>query len=139
MIKYFFITALLFKGLVSVAHAQNPLDKVKAPIPSAATNARFNVKSIASGIMSKQGPSLALSAIQKPKVLSTVTDFLNKKSGILGLAKSYKAQYADKLACLNTGLRDKMKGILTASLYTQFLGLKTKAPSPTNPLSQLFF
>jgi len=139
MKKYFFITALSFAGLVPAVNAQNPLDKVKAQVPAAATNAGFNVKSIASGIMSKLGPSLALSAIQKPKVLSTVTDFLNKKSGILGLATSDKAQYAAKLAGLNTGLLDKMKGILTASQYTQFLGLKPKAASATNPLSQLFF
>ncbi len=139
MKKYFFITALSFAGMVPATQAQNPIDKAAAQVPVTPPRPAFNVKTIANNIMSKLGPTLALTAVQKPKVLSSVTDFLTKKSGILSLATSDKAQYAAKLAGLNTGLLDKLKGVLTASQYTQFLGLKPKTADATNPLSQLFF
>jgi hypothetical protein len=122
-----------------VAFSQDPLAKVKEQVPATTAAPKFDVKSLASGIMGKLGPTLALTAIQKPQMLSTVTDFLNKKSGIIGLATSDKAQYVAKLAGLNTGFLDKAKGILSATQYTSLLGLKPKVADATNPISQLFF
>jgi hypothetical protein len=133
--KKYLMLVMLATGITSYAVSQDALTKAKTQ----AAAAGFDVKSIASGIMGKLGPSLALSAIQKPKVLDAVTGFLNQKSGILNLMTSDKAQYVAKLAGLNTDFMGKMKGILTATQYTQLLGLKPKTVDASNPLSQLFF
>jgi hypothetical protein len=133
--KKYLMLVMLATGITSYAVSQDALAKVKTQ----AAAAGFDVKSIASSIMGKLGPSLVLSAIQKPKVLDAVTGFLNQKSGILHLMTSDKAQYVAKLAGLNTDFMGKMKGILTATQYTQLLGLKPKTADASNPLSQLFF
>lgn len=131
--KKYLLLVMLVLGITVTGMAQNPITNAQSKV------AGFDVKSIANGIMGKLGPALALTAIQKPKVLTSVTDFLNKKSGILSLATSDKAQYVAKLAGLNTDFLGKMKGILTATQYTQLLGLKPKTADATNPISQLFF
>ena len=130
---------LLACAFIALAEAQDPLNKVKEQVPANVAAPKFDVKSIADGVMSKLGPALALTAIQKPKMLGAVTDFLNKKSGIMGLVTSDKAQYVAKLAGLNTDFLGKAKGILTATQYTSLLGLKPKTADGTNPISQLFF
>lgn len=133
--KRYVLMVVMATSIVAVGVAQDALSKVKTQ----ATAAGFDVKSIASGIMSKLGPALALTAIQKPNVLENVTGFLNKKAGIISLATSDKAQYVAKLAGLNTDFMGKMKGLLTATQYTQLLGLKPKTADAANPISQLFF
>lgn len=131
MKKYFLVIAILFTATTFIT-AQTP--EVKLP----STTSGFDVKGIANSIMGKLGP-LALTAAQNPKVLTTVTDFLNKKSGILGLAKSAPTEYASKFAGLNSNLLGQLKGIFTATQYTKFLGLKPKSNDMANPLSHLFF
>ena len=131
MKKYLLIFSFVFVAATTV-EAQTPQVK----LPAATTG--FDVKSLTSGIMGKLAP-LALTAAQNTKVTSAVTDFLTKKSGILGLATSKPAEYATKFAGLNSGLLSSMKGILTASQYTKFLGLKPKTNDATNVLSQLFY
>ena len=115
------------------SNAQNPIDQAKSATSS------FNVSSIASGIMDKLGPALSLTDTQKPSVLTEVTSFLTKKKDILPLQTTDKASYASKLAGLTSGLTGKLKTILTAAQMTKFLGLKPKAASATNVLSQLFY
>jgi len=131
--KKYLLFAMFAIAVSSGLQAQDVLNKVQSQAPG------FNVKSLTSGIMGKLGPALALTAIQKPKVLDAVTGFLNKKSGIINLMTSDKAQYAAKLAGLNTDFLGKMKVILTATQYAQLLGLKPKVADAANPLSQLFF
>ena len=133
--KKYVLMVVMATSVVSAGLAQDALSKVKTQ----ATAAGFDVKSIASGIMSKLGPTLALTAIQKPKMLESVTGFLNKKAGIISLATSDKAQYVAKLAGLNTDFLSKAKSILSATQYTQLLGLKPKTADAANPISQLFF
>lgn len=132
MKKYVLVVSFLFTATTFIT-AQTPTVK----LPTSASTG-FDVKGIANSIMGKLGP-LALTAAQNPQVLSTVTDFLTKKSGILGLAKSAPTEYATKFAGLNSNLLGSLKTILTASQYTKFLGLKPKTNDVTNPLSHLFF
>jgi hypothetical protein len=50
---------LLACAFITLAEAQDPLNKVKEQVPANAAAPKFDVKSIANGIMSKLGPALA--------------------------------------------------------------------------------
>jgi hypothetical protein len=135
--------AIFALGVAFSAQAQISTDQLKNTVKSAATTttakAGLDVKSLASGIMGKLTPALALTSVQKPKVLTAVSGFLKDKSSILQLATTNKAAYATKLAGLTSTLSTKLKGILTAAQYAKFLGLKPATASTSNVLSQLFF
>lgn len=130
---------LLMAATASISYAQNPLEKVKTAAPAAQTAPKLDVGSTANSILGKLTPALGLSETQKPGVLGAVTGFLKGKSGIMGLANTDNAAYASKFAGLQGGLFGKLKGILSATQYTKFLGLKPKTNDATNVLSQLFF
>jgi hypothetical protein len=132
---------LLVLALVAIsaacANAQlgNVLDKAKA----ATSTAGFDVKSLASGIMGKLSPELALTAAQKPKVAAAVTDYLTQKAQFVTKQKTNAAEYTQRQSGLFQGLKSKLTGILLKNQMNKFLGLKPATNDPANLLSQLFF
>jgi hypothetical protein len=83
---------------------------------------------------------LSLAAAQKPKLTDAISGFLTKKKDILGLADTSPKSYLSKFNPLQKGLFDKIKGIVGASAFTKFLGLKPSgAGAAGNLLSNLFF
>ncbi|WP_304066147.1 hypothetical protein [Pedobacter glucosidilyticus] len=133
------IFTLLTTLVVHAASAQSLLNKVKSTAESTQNSTNGILAASAKDIMAKLGPTLALSAIQKPKVLEAVSSFATQKAQILPLLNTDKAAYASKLTGLQNTLFPKLKSILTVAQYSKFLGLKPKAPSATDALSALFF
>jgi len=106
---------------------------------SVASMAGFDVNSIAKGVMGSMTPALGLSSAQTPGVTSAVTDFLTKKSDIIGLQKTDPTKYASQFGSLFGGLKSKLGGVLTAAQMTKFLGMKPKANDVANVMSNLFY
>lgn len=82
---------------------------------------------------------LTLDGKQKIGVFDAVKGFLGQKSGIMGLAKTDQAGYLSKFSGLQTGLFGKLKGVLGATKYANFLKLKPSGNGAGNILSNLFF
>jgi hypothetical protein len=81
-----------------------------------------------------------LPSAQKPKLTDMVSGFLTSKKGITGLADSNPTSYLSKFNPLQQGLFGKMKGLIGASAFTKFLGLKPSGNNIAgNALSNLFF
>jgi hypothetical protein len=93
----------------------------------------------AGGIADLLGSKLSLGADQKKSTLDLVTGFLKDKSGIMSLVKSNPADYLKKFNPLQTGLFGKLKTIMGAAKYADFLKLKPTSNISTNLLSHLFF
>jgi hypothetical protein len=92
-----------------------------------------------SGILGMLG-GLGLTDAQKPKLTDAISGFLGQKKGILGLADKNPADYLAKFNPLQKGLFDKMKGIMGATMFSKFLGMKPSGKNiGTNLLSNLFF
>ena len=92
------------------------------------------------GVVDMLSKSLSLPAAQKPKLTDAVGGFLNSKKGIAGLASSNPADYLKKFNPMQQGLFGKMKGIMGAAKFSQFLGLKPSGSGIAgNALSHLFF
>ena len=135
--KKIVLLCILFAGVSTVSNAQ--LGDLAKQATAAAAGAGFDVNKISKDIMGQLTPSLALTAVQNPKVLSAVTDFLGKKSSILPLLASNPTKYASQFSTLFNGLKGNLGGILNPSQLTKFLSLKPKTNNPSNPLSNLFF
>jgi len=83
---------------------------------------------------------LTLPAAQKPKLTDVISGFLKQKKDITGLADSNPTSYLSKFNPLQQGLFGKLKGIMGASVFTKFLGLKPSGSGAAgNILSNLFF
>jgi len=83
---------------------------------------------------------LSLPAAQKPKLTDAISGFLTKKKDITGLADSNPTDYLSKFNPLQKRLFGKMKGVMGASTFTKFLGLKPSGRGAAgNLLSNLFF
>ena len=83
---------------------------------------------------------LSLPAAQKPKLMDAIGGFLKQKKDITGLADSNPTNYLSKFNPLQQGLFGKLKGIIGASAFTKFLGLKPSGSGIAgNVLSHLFF
>ena len=121
----------------SNANAQlgNVLDKAKA----ATSAVGFDVNSLATSIMGKLSPELALTAAQKPKVTAAVTDYLTQKAQFVTKQKTNPAEYTQRQSGIFQGLKSKLTGILLKNQMNKFLGLKPATNDPANLLSQLFF
>jgi hypothetical protein len=133
----FILSCVCFLSIANT-QAQSILDQAKKTAGSA-QGSSFDVGSIASSIMSKLTPSLALNGTQQPKVQNLLTGFLKKKAALLPLQQSNPTAYTSKFGGLQTGIFSKLKTILTLSQYTKFLGLKPKTNDAANVLSQLFY
>ena len=69
-----------------------------------------------------------------------LTRNLKQKKDITGLADSNPTSYLSKFNPLQQGLFGKLKGIIGASTFTKFLGLKPSGSGIAgNALSHLFF
>jgi hypothetical protein len=93
----------------------------------------------AGGIADILGSKLSLSGDQKKSTLDAVTGFLKDKQGIMGLVKSNPADYLKKFNPLQSGLFGKLKGIMGAAKFADFLKLKPTSNIAGNLLSNLFF
>jgi len=83
---------------------------------------------------------LSLPDAQKPKLTDIISGFLKQKKDITGLADSNPTNYLSKFNPLQQGLFGKLKGIIGASTFTKFLGLKPSGSGIAgNALSHLFF
>ena len=133
--KKLILFCMLFAGIATVSNAQ--LGDLTKQATAAA--AGFDVNKITGDVMKQITPSLALTAVQNPKVTSAVSDFLGKKANILPLLASDPTKYASKFSGLFSGLQSKLGGILNPSQLTKFLSLKPKTNNPSNPLSNIFF
>jgi hypothetical protein len=92
------------------------------------------------GIVDMLGSKLALPDGQKPQLTDVISGFLTKKKDITGLASTNPTDYLSKFNPLQKGLFDKMKGIMGATAFTKFLGLKPSGSGVAgNLLSHLFF
>ena len=92
------------------------------------------------GIVDDLTSKLSLAAAQKPKLTDIISGFLTKKKDITGLADTNPTSYLSKFNPLQKGLFDKLKGIMGASAFTKFLGLKPSGSGVAgNLLSNLFF
>ena len=135
--KKLILLTFLLAGITTVSNAQ--LGDLTKQASAAAVSAGFDVNKITGDVMGQLTPSLALSAVQNPKVTSAVSDFLGKKANILPLLASNPSKYASQFSSLFSGLQGKLAGILNPSQLTKFLSLKPKTNNPANPLSNLFF
>ena len=99
----------------------------------------FDAKAIASQVLAKLIPSLAITDEQQPQVSDAVVDFLNSKAPIIPLQKTDPSAYVSKFNALNGTLIGKLKTILTAKQMTTFLGLRPKATDTGNVLTHLFY
>src|SRR5436190_24256981 len=83
---------------------------------------------------------LSLPAAQKPNLTDVISGFLKQKKDITGLADTNPTDYLSKFNPLQKGLFGKLKGIMGASTFTKFLGLKPSGSGIAgNVLSHLFF
>lgn len=119
--------------------AEKGLKKVETAATNAVAPSATDVKSLSSSVMAKLNTALTLTKVQEPKVTTLVTDFLTKKSDILALAKTDKAQYQEKLTELTTTLTTKLKKVLTAEQLAKFTSLKPAKKTTKDVLSQLFY
>ncbi len=136
MKKGFILLAVL--AIVSIetsAQLGNVLDKAKA----ATSAVGFDVNSLTSGIMGKLSPALVLTAAQKPKVTTAITEYLTQKAQIIAKQKTNPAEYTQRQMGIFQGLKSKLTGILLKNQMNKFLGLKPATNDPANLLSQLFF
>ncbi|MBN8836938.1 MAG: hypothetical protein J0I09_06750 [Sphingobacteriia bacterium] len=141
MKKLFLFLSVAF--LVMKAQSQISLPKID---PKAAASALSSfVKPPAIGdigkttgsIVTELATKLALPATQKPALTEAIGGFLKDKSSILSLAGTNPTQYLAKFNPLQSGLFSKIKGIVGAAKFADFL--KLKPSSATGALSNLFF
>jgi hypothetical protein len=99
-----------------------------------------DVDKTTSSIVDDLTSKLSLPAVQKPKLIDIISGFLKQKKDITGLADSNPTSYLSKFNPLQQGLFGKLKGIIGASTFTKFLGLKPSGSGIAgNALSHLFF
>lgn len=139
--KKILFLVLLLAGSVYSAQAQITLPKSadEALKNFTAPPEIGDVGKTATSIADLLGTKLSLGADQKTKTLDLVKGFLGDKQGILGLAKSNPAEYLKKFNPLQQGLFGKLKGVMGAAKFANFLNLKPTKNIATNLLSNLFF
>ena len=98
-----------------------------------------DINKTSGGITDMLMSKLSLPTAQKSKLTDVISGFLKNKQGIMSLADTNPSSYLSKFNPLQKGLFDKMKGIMGASKFASFLGLKPKAADAGNLLSHLFF
>src|SRR6187549_3949253 len=99
-----------------------------------------DVDKTTSSVVDELTSKLSLPATQKPNLIDVISGFLKQKKDITGLADSNPTNYLSKFNPLQQGLFGKLKGIIGASAFTKFLGLKPSGSGIAgNVLSHLFF
>ena len=135
------ILAFALFAYYGIGHAQVTPPKT---IPSAKNfikpPAIGDVGTTTNSIVEDLTSKLSLPAAQKPKLMDAISGFLTKKKDITGLAETNPTDYLSKFNPLQKGLFGKIKGIIGASAFTKFLGLKPSGSGAAgNILSNLFF
>ena len=115
------------------AQLGNVLDKAK----SATAAAGLDINALTGGIMGKLAPALTLTAAQKPKVTSAITEYLSQKAQFIAKQQTNPAEYTQRQMGIFQGLKSKLAGILVKNQMNKFLGLKPATNDPANVLSQL--
>ena len=134
--------------LAFVMFACYSIGSAQVTVPKTAVSTKDFIKPPAIGDVGKTTNSivddltskLSLPATQKPKLIDAISGFLTKKKDITGLANTNPTSYLSKFNPLQKGLFDKLKGIMGASAFTKFLGLKPSGSGAAgNLFSNLFF
>ena len=135
------ILAIALLCFCSSGHAQVTVPKtVPATKDFIKPPAIGDITKTASGIAGELMSKLALPGTQKTGLTNAISGFLTKKKDIVGLADTNPTSYLSKFNPLQKGLFDKIKGIIGASAFTKFLGLKPSGEGAAgNILSNLFF
>ena len=140
------LAIIVFVASYGISQAQINMPKVDVnSATSALTNfvkppAIGDIGSTTSGVVDMLTSKLGLPASQKTDLTSAISGFLGQKKGILGLANTDPAGYLAKFNPLQQGLFGKLKGIMGATAFTKFLGLKPSGSNVAgNALSHLFF
>lgn len=141
------ILAFTLAALYNICEAQVTVPKTTDPTKIATSTKDFvkppvigDVGKTTDGIVNDLSSKLSLPAAQKPKLTDAISGFLIKKKDITGLADSNQGDYLKKFNPLQQGLFSKMKGIMGASAFTKFLGMKPSGSGISgNLLSNLFF
>ena len=133
LLGYSFCVAQISLPKTDPGSVSIPKDFVKPP-------AIGDVSKTTGGIVNDLSSKLSLPAAQKPQLTDAIGGFLNQKKGIAGLANTNPTDYLSKFSGLQKGLFGKMKGIMGATNFTKFLGLKPSGSGiGGNVLSNLFF
>lgn len=136
-----FILAFVLFASYSICDAQVTVPKTVPSVkdfikPPAIGDITKTTSGIVSDLMSK----LSLPKTQQSGLTSAISGFLGKKKDIVGLADTNPTSYLSKFNPLQKGLFDKIKGIVGATNFTKFLGLKPSGSGAAgNILSNLFF
>lgn len=141
MKKILLASLMLISFFLLYSQVEVPRADTKTPLTSNFTKppAIGDVGKTTSGITDMLMSKLSLPSAQKPKLTDAINGFLKNKQGIMGLADTNPSGYLSKFNPLQKGLFDKMKGIMGAAKFANFLGLKPKAADAGNLLSHLFF
>ena len=135
------VLAFLFIASFGICNAQVTVPKttpstkdfIKPPVID-------DVDKTTSSVVDDLTSNLSLPVAQKPKLTDLISGFLKQKKDITGLADSNPTNYLSKFNPLQQGLFGKLKGIIGASAFTKFLGLKPSGSGIAgNVLSHLFF
>jgi hypothetical protein len=140
------IAIIVFVASYGISQAQIKMPKIDTNAATSALTdfvkppAIGDIGSTTSGITDMLVSKLGLPATQKTGLTSAISSFLTDKKGIASLANTDPAGYLSKFNPLQQGLFGKLKGIMGASAFTKFLGLKPSGSNIAgNALSHLFF
>ncbi|WP_291907815.1 hypothetical protein [Chitinophaga sp. CB10] len=104
-----------------------------------AQNPTINIEGTAASIVSKLSKSLVLTEQQQPKLLTLVTNYLQQKTNLQALKGSNEKAYQTKLHSMQNGLNTRLKALLGAEQFNNYLNLKPAAPDATNVLTYLYY
>ena len=119
----------------AATYAQNAMKTVS----NTASTGGFDVNSLTKSITAKMTSTLGLSAAQQTSTTNAVSDFLLKKSSIVGMDKSNPSAYNAKFPAIFETLKSNLGTALTAAQMSKFLGMKPKTNDAKNVMSNLFY
>ena len=117
--------------------AGNPKGE-KSEMPSGESQLS-DVNVLAQNLLTIMTPKLGLTNEQSPKVLTSLTTFLQAKSGIVPLMDKDPKSYSEKFGVIHGDMMKGLKVILTPQQVTQFMGLMPKEHDSKNVMNHLFF
>jgi hypothetical protein len=140
MKKLAILFALVLPFTIAKAQISVPKEATSVATSFVKPPAIGDIGKTTSGITDLLGSKLSLPADQTSKLSGVISSFLGEKKGIIGLADKDPTGYLAKFNPLQKGLFSKMKGIMGATAFTKFLGMKPSGKNIAgNLLSNLFF
>ena len=141
MKKLLFIFFAALIGLTAQAQIDIPKIDTKAATSALSSFVKppaiVDIGNTTGGIVGELTSKLSLPGTQKPALTDAIGGFLKNKSSIIGLAGTDPTKYLGKFNPLQSGLFGKMKTIMGAAKFADFLKLKFQGA--TGLLSNLFF